>query len=170
MRAPRGSSSYFEFQLQTGSKKAAREVCYSPEKQAKKKESQEEKIPVQFVDVKFTEGRRRGAEEEYTIRKKSRVMPHKVDYQYDSELSRQCFTIEEVNQVSDYQSITIKAKILSRGQESDVNVRGNSLKKVDYMTTDHSGTVKMTVWERVVNLEIGKTYNVDNVSVRTLMM
>ena len=48
-----------------------------------------------------------------------------------------------------------------------MNVRGTSLKKVDYMIADHSGTVKMTVWERVVNLEIGKTYNIDNVSVRT---
>jgi len=47
----------------------ARGVCYSPEKQAKLKETQQKKVAVKIDNVQAFIARHRASEQEYTVKK-----------------------------------------------------------------------------------------------------
>ena len=167
MRAPSTGNSYFEFQLQTSPTKAIRAICYSPEKRPKIKDMQEKRIAVSIDNVQETIGRRRASEEEYTIRKKSRITPQIVSYQYDTSFSQMFFSISEIEKISDFQPISVKAKILQKSDSETVSVRGNALKKFDVVIADETKAIKLTVWENILNLDFGKSYIIEGVSVRS---
>lgn len=130
-----GAASYFDFHLQMSPTKSVRALCYSPKKRPNIKEMQEKKQLGSFDNVQQTVGRRQTLEEEYTctIRKKSRVIPHIVDYEYDPTFSKMHFSISEIDDISDFQSISVKAKVMLIGESEVVNVRGKPLTKVDYI-------------------------------------
>jgi len=162
-----GAASYFDFQLQTSPTKSVRALCYSPEKRPKIKEMQDKKQPVSFDNVQQTVGRRRALEEEYTIRKKSRVTPHIVDYEYDPAFSQMHFSISEIDDISDFQSISVKAKVMLIGESEVVNVRGKPLTKIDYIIADSTKSIKLLAWENKVVLEADKSYHIEGISVRS---
>lgn len=51
VHSPTRGNPYFDFNLQLSPSKVVRGICYSPEKRAKLKETQEKKIPVKIDNV-----------------------------------------------------------------------------------------------------------------------
>lgn len=77
------------------------------------------------------------------------------------------FAINQITEISDYQTVNIGAKIISQGDESSINVRGKSLNKVDYIIADKFASIKLVVWEKNINVAVNKTYLFSDISVRT---
>jgi len=48
-----------------------------------------------------------------------------------------------------------------------INVRGDMLHKLDFIIADEQKTMKLIVWEHVVTLEVGQSYILSDISVRT---
>ena len=69
VHTPTKGSLYFDFNLQLSLSKVVRGVCYSPEKRAKLKETQQKKIAVKIDHVQTSIARRRASEQEYTVKK-----------------------------------------------------------------------------------------------------
>ena len=71
VHTPTKGNVYFDFNLQLSPSKVVRGVCYSPEKRAKLKETQQKKIhvAVKIDNVQALIGRRRASEQEYTVNK-----------------------------------------------------------------------------------------------------
>ena len=128
---------------------------------------QTKKQPVSFDSVQQTIGRRRTSQEEYTIKKRSGVTPHTVDYDYDNAFSQMHFNIGDIDNISDFQSITVKAKVIEIGQPEIVNVRGKPLTKVDCVIADKTKSIKLVTWESKVCLEADKCYVIEGVSVHS---
>ena len=157
----------FDFNLQMSPTKVARGICYSPEKRLKLKEIEEKKIPVIIDNVQRSVARRRTTEQEYTVKKKSKITPSVVNYSFNEAFSQTAFTLDQVAEISDYQTIKIDAKVISKGNESSLQVRGKTLSKVDYIIADKFASIKLVVWEKTINVDVNKSYSFTNISVRT---
>ena len=147
--------------------KVARGICYSPEKRLKLKEIEEKKIPVIIDNVQRSVARRRATEQEYTVKKKSKITPSVVDYSFNEAFSQTAFTLDQVAEISDYQTIKVDAKVISEGDESSLQVRGKTLSKVDYIIADKFASIKLVVWEKTIHVDVNKSYSFTNISVRT---
>ena len=145
IRTPKSGNVYFDFNLQMSPTKVARGICYSPEKRLKLKEIEEKKIPVIIDNVQRSVARRRATEQEYTVKKKSKITPSVVDYQ----------------------TIKVDAKVISEGDESSLQVRDKTLSKVDYIIADKFASIKLVVWEKTIHVDVNKSYSFTNISVRT---
>ena len=87
-----------------------RGICYFPKKRAKRKETQGKKIPVKIENGQAPVARRR-ASEEYTVKKKSRIMPCTASFPFNNAFSQTTFPIAEISEISDFQAIcTYKCK------------------------------------------------------------
>ena len=100
-----------------------RGVCCSPEKLAKRKETQKKKIVVKIDNVQASIARRCASEQEYTVKKKSRITPSKVPFPYNDTFSQTTFSISDIDDISDFQAINVNAKVLSVGEQSTLKVR-----------------------------------------------
>ena len=69
VHTPTKGNLYFDFNLQLSPSKVVTGVCYSPEKRAKLKETQQKKIAVKIDHVQTSIARRRASEQEYTVKK-----------------------------------------------------------------------------------------------------
>ena len=69
VHTPTKGNVYFDFNLQLSPSKVVRGVCYSSEKPAKLKETQQKKIAVKIDNVQAPIARRRASEQEYTVNK-----------------------------------------------------------------------------------------------------
>ena len=127
---------------------------------------QDERIAVSIDNVQETIVRRKAYVDKYTIRKKSRITPQIVSYHYDSSFSQMFFKISENEKISDFQPMSVRAKILQKSDSETVSVRGNALKKFDVIS-DKTKAIKLTVWENTLNLDFGKSYIIEGVSVRS---
>ena len=74
-----------------------RGVCYSPEKRAKLKETQQKKIAVKIDNVQASIARRRASEQEYTVKKRSRITPSTVPFPYNETFSQTTFSISDID-------------------------------------------------------------------------
>ena len=157
IRTPKSGNVYFDFNLQMSPTKVARGICYSPEKRLKLKEIEEKKIPVILDNVQRSVARRRATEQEYTVKKKSKITPSVVDYSFNEAFSQTSFTLDQVAEISDYQTIKIDAKVISEGDESSLQVRGKTLTKVDYIIADKFASIKLVVWEKTINVDVNKS-------------
>ena len=167
IRTPKSGNVYFDFNLQMSPTKVAHGICYSPEKRLKLKEIEEKKIPVIIDNVQRSVARRRATEQEYTVKKKSKITPSVVNYSFNEAFSQTAFTLDQVAEISDYQTIKIDAKVISEGDESSLQVRGKTLSKVDYIIADKFASIKLVVWEKTINIDVNKSYSFTNISVRT---
>ena len=147
--------------------KVARGICYSPEKRLKLKEIEEKKIPVIIDNVQRSVARRGATEQEYTVKKKSKITLSVVNHSFNEAFSQTAFTLDQVAEISDYQTIKVDAKVISEGDESFLQVRGKSLSKVDYIIADKFASIKLVVWEKTINVDVNKSYSFTNISVRT---
>lgn len=109
---------------------------------------QDKRMRVNIDNVQETISRRRASDEEYTIRKKSQITPHAVSYKYDNSFSQMPSNISQIKKISDLQPISVKAKVLQKGDCEDVNVRGKTLTEIDF---DIANEIKLS------NLLYGKT-------------
>lgn len=148
IRTPKSGNVYFDFNLQMSPTKVARGICYSPEKRLKLKEIEEKKIPVIIDNVQRSVARRRATEQEYTVKKKSKITPSVVNYSFNEAFSQTAFTLDQVAEISDYQTIKVNAKVISEGDESSLQVRGKTLSKVDYIIADKFASIKLVVLEK----------------------
>ena len=67
-----------------------RGICYFPKKRAKRKETQGKKIPVKIENGQAPVACRR-ASEEYTVKKKSRIMPCTASFPFNNAFSQTTF-------------------------------------------------------------------------------
>ncbi|XP_078368422.1 uncharacterized protein LOC144652265 isoform X7 [Oculina patagonica] len=164
---PKSGNVYFDFNVQMSPTKVVRGICYSPEKRLKLKELQEKKVAVTIDSVQPSLAKRRATEDEYTIKKKSKITPSVVNYDFNEAFSKTSFTLDQIAEISDYQTISVNAKIISKTDESAINVRGKNLNKVDYVIADPFASIKLVVWEEIIDIDINKTYSFTSVSVRS---
>ena len=75
-------------------------------------------MSVSIDNLQLSTKRSRGTEEEYIIKKKSRVMPDKVDYIHDKEFSQTSYEVSAVTNISDFQTITTKSKVIENKRQS----------------------------------------------------
>ena len=80
------------------------------------------------------------------------------------------FSISEIDDISDFQSISVKAKVMLIGESEVVNVKGKPLTKIDYIIADSTKSIKLLAWENKVVLEAEESYHIEGISVRSLMM
>ena len=167
VHTPTKGNVYFDFNLQLSPSKVVRGVCYSPEKRAKLKETQQKKIAVKIDNVQASIARRRASEQEYTVKKRSRITPSTVPFPYNETFSQTTFSISDIDDISDFQAINVNAKVLSVGQQSTLKVRGKTLHKVDAIIADQTASIKLVLWENIFTLVENKTYAIKDVTVRT---
>lgn len=157
---------YFDFNFHLSPSKVVRGVCYSPEKRAKQKETQQKKIAVKIDDVQASIARCCASEWEYTV-KKSFITQSTVPFPYNETSSQTTFSISDIDDISDFQAINVNAKILSVGQQSTLKVRGKTLHKVDAIIADQTASIKLVLWESNFTLVENKTYAIKDVTVCT---
>lgn len=167
VHSPTRGNPYFDFNLQLSPSKVVRGICYSPEKRAKLKETQEKKIPVKIDNVQASVARRRASEEEYTVKKKSRITPCTASFPCNDAFSQTTFPIADISQISDFQAINVNAKVLSVGKQSIVNVRGKQLVKLDVVIADETASTKLVLWENNFQLVENCSYAINYVTVRS---
>ena len=112
IHTPKSGNVYFDFNLQMSPTKVAHGICYSPKKWLKLKEIEEKKIPVIIDNVQCSVAWHRATEQEYTVKKKSKVTPSVVNYSFNEAFSQTAFTLDQVAEISDYQTIKIDAKVI----------------------------------------------------------
>lgn len=167
IHTPTKSNPYFDFNLQLSPSNVVRGVCYSPEKRSKLKETQQKKIAVTIDNVQASIAKRRASEQEYTIKKKSRITPSTVQFPYNDSFSQTTFPIIDIDDISNYQAINVNAKVLSVGKQSTIRVRGKTLVKVDVIIADETASIKLVLWENNFTLVENNTYAMNDVTVRT---
>ena len=93
-----------------------------------------------------------------------------MDFEFDNAFSQIHFKICDIDSVSDFQAVSVKGKVMEKGEQDSVNVRGQTLTEWTCIIAEETKSIQLTVWEGKVYLEVGKSYLIEGLSVRTLMI
>lgn len=118
IHTPKSRTVHSDFNLQMSPTKVACGICYSPLKRLKLKEFEDKKIPVIVDNVQPSVAQYRATEQEYTVKKKSKITPSVVNYSFSETFSQTAFILDQRAEISDYQTIKNVAKVISQGDES----------------------------------------------------
>ena len=68
----------------------------------------------------------------------------------------------------EYKVVDIVAKVMTKNHQNQLSIKqGHQLKKSDCVIGDKTGTIKLTVWEDLIEkVDCGKTYTFKNVKIR----
>ena len=165
--AANGKTKYFNFQMQTSANKAVNLVCYSPEKRLDLKQSQDKHAPLQIVPAVKSPKRLGLSTEQYTVQKKSKITPVKLDFDYDALFSNRYHTIQQATEAGVFTTVDVKVKVMLKPEEKElVYVRGTKKYKVDATVADETTCIKLALWETCIDkVQVGKSYHMQNCKV-----
>ncbi len=153
--------------VQTSDENAVRVVCFSPEKRVNLQQCQSKQTPVSITEVRRSE-KRLCSFDEYTMFKKSKVIPTKVDFGFNSDVSNRLRTVTQVLAADLYETVDIKVKVMIKEEEKQTIIHENQTKyKVDSLVGDETDCIKLVLWENAIDkVRAGKSYHIENCKVR----
>ncbi|XP_033758511.1 uncharacterized protein LOC117340846 [Pecten maximus] len=78
-----------------------------------------------------------------------------------------CDTIDSVSKLNTFQKVTIKAKVMDKSPPEQLSTKSKSLTKADVVVADSTGSIKLTLWEQVIEqIEVSKSYLMKSLTVR----
>ena len=119
--------------------------------------------------TKFRRGQKRlSSFDEYTILKKSKVIPTKVDFAFNSEIDNMLRTVNQVIAEDLYKTVDIKVRVMIKEEEKQTITLGNQTKyKADSLVADPTDCIKLVLWENAIDqVKEGKSYHIENCKVR----
>lgn len=156
----RNNSTHFDFQVQT-KYKTVRAVCFSPHKRKVLNSFSKTDTPVKLkkcrLETKYNS-------EDLVLNDDVKIEAcSEVDFK-KKELTTN-FKISTLKSISVGQLITIKAKVLAKSSTQEV--RGRKLTLVEAQIIDHTGCIKIVLWEEFQNqVEEGKSLIFNNVRLK----
>ena len=161
-------SKYFDMKLQTSENDTVRLVCFSPEKRTNLHQTQLNQTPVTITEVKQNTTKIFSSMEEYTIPKKSKIIPGELDFPYNTTLSNRFHTVSEALAANLYETVGLKVKIMTKSEDKETVVHGNKTRyKTDAIVADETSSVKLVLWENTIDkIETGKSYQIENCKIR----
>jgi hypothetical protein len=127
--------------IQTSENDSVCVVCYSPEKRQHLYQSQSNKTPVKITET--CANKRPSLLDEYTIPKKSKITPTKLEFSYDDTFSHRFHTASEALSANIYETVELKVKVMIKSNDKQTVVRGDKTRyKADTIVADETGSIK----------------------------
>ena len=142
-------------------------MCYSPEKRLDLKQMQDKHAALQITPAVKSPKRLGASSEQYTIQKKSKITPVKLDFDYNESFSNRYHTIQEATEADIFTTVDVKIKVMLKPEEKQPILIGGATKyKVDATVADKTTSIKLALWETCIDaVQVGKSYHIQNCKV-----
>ena len=162
--ASNGKTKCFDLKMQTASDEAVRLVCFSPEKRLHFHESQLKRQPLQVKATQKSPKRLGKTFDEYTVGKKSKILPARLDFTFNATFSNRYHTLEQTLQASVFETVDVKVKILTKSDDKQPILKEGTTKfKIDSIIADHTSSMKLVIWESCFDkIHASKCYHIQN--------
>ena len=160
---------FFDFIFQTSDEEKKRGICYEPGKRPTLHQAYSQKSPVKISKLKRLPSSSFSSNtEDFKITKKSKIMPTTTDFSYNPEIASSLVTVKQALSADLYKSVDVVAKVMSKQQEKQLIIsNGKQLMKVDCMIADTTDTIKLVLWEDLIDkVDCGKSYLFQAVKIR----
>ncbi|XP_048580147.1 uncharacterized protein LOC116605201 isoform X2 [Nematostella vectensis] len=157
---------YFDCLVQTGEDEKVRAVCYDPQLRKNLLEPYQNKSPIKITATKRMAST--STSEEFRMTKKSKITSAAPEFSYNSQVVSSIVMVQEALSAPEYKAVDIVAKVVTKNHENQLIIKqGQQLKKSDCIIGDEHSTIKLTLWEDLIDrVECGKTYTFKNVRIR----
>ena len=152
---------YFDCLIQTDEETKVRAVCFDPSKRVNLQQAYQQKSPVKICGVKRTSSTSfSDKQEEFKILKQAKIMPTSTDFGYNSTIGSSLLTVKQAFSADLYKKIDVIAKVMSKNINKQVIIRnGKRLMKVDCVIADETDSIKLALWEELIDkVECGRSY------------
>ena len=156
-------------QIQVGSDKAVRAICYSLKKRVTIQQAQENNSPVRISATKRNRSTTFNANsEEYTITKPAKITPTDVDFKVNESLAHNLITVKDCLSANIFETVDIKVKIITKSERKQpISINQQTKYQADCIVADVTGSMKLVVWEEVIDkIHSGKSYHIQGLTVR----
>jgi len=162
--ASNGKTKYFDLKMQTASDEAVRLVCLSPEKRLHFHESQLKRQPLQVTATQKCPKRLGKSFDEYTVGKKSKILPARLDFTFNATFSNRYHTLEQTLQATVFETVDLKVKIFTKSDDKQPILKEGTTKfKVDSIIADNTSSMKLVTWENCIDkIHASKCYHIQN--------
>ena len=166
-RNNRNTLSYCTFKLQTSATTQKDALLYSLSKRPLLIESESSRTPVKIKNFTFTEDKSKIVINDMT----NITTPQQCEYSFQfSDISspQNTATVLEVyNNHREWDTVTIRGKILNVHQPRTINSPKKRLKLMEAVIADQTGQIPLDLWESNIDqINEGSVYSLDNVQVR----
>ena len=163
---------YFEFQIQTGSRKTRRVVCYDNQKETEIRNYSESGQPLKLMNLSERDSLFFPGEKDLVFNKRSKLEPahnSEIDFECLEEIPTAPTTIKEAYSVAENVIITVNGRLHYKIETlTTISVRGKDMDMLEQCTlTDETTTIKITLWDNIIcQVHNGGCYSFSNVRVK----
>ena len=164
-----GNTNYFDCKLQTSNDESVRLVCYSPKKRESLQQAFASQSPVKIVGTKKNSKKRFNVDiEDHCISKHARITPAvHLSFPFNPSMGNCLHIVKQILEADMYEIVDLKVKIITKSQSNQSVMKNQvSMQKVDTFVADDSGTIKLILWEQVIDsVHTGLSYHFNNLTI-----
>ena len=125
--------------------------------------------PVKIVGTKKNSKKRFNVDtEDHCISKHARITPaDHLSFPFNPSMGNRLHTVKQILEADIYEIVDLKVKIITKSQSNQSVMKNQvSMQKVDTFVADDSGTIKLILWEQVIDsVHTGLSYHFNNLTI-----